>query len=121
MLSAARVPSRRRGERKGGEGSRKNTFKKVGSAGTPETPGNSRDRTRARGEVNSLTSEEALNREEDGADIVHGGPLLLEDVQTNVAKLVHVWMEARRLKLHCGRLQTRSVGLSFHTHTYTTF
>ena len=45
-------------------------------------------------------SEKTLDGQQYGSHVVHRGPLLLEDVQADVAKLIDVWVKARRFKLH---------------------
>lgn len=55
------------------------------------------------------TSEQALDGEEDGADVVGGGPLVLEDVEADVAVDVDVGVEAGGVEPHLGRL-VRVVG-----------
>jgi hypothetical protein len=50
------------------------------------------------------TPEEALDGEEDGADVVGGGPLVLEDVEADVAVGVDVGVEAGGVEPHLGRL-----------------
>jgi hypothetical protein len=50
------------------------------------------------------TSEEALDGEEDGADVVGGGPIVLEDVEADVAVGVDVGVEAGGVEPHLGRL-----------------
>jgi len=47
-----------------------------------------------------ITSEETLYGQEDGSNVVQRRPFLFENVQTNVATSVHVWVITRRLKLH---------------------
>ena len=47
-----------------------------------------------------LTSEQTLDGEQEGADVVRGGPLLLEDVQADVALLVDIRVEAGRREAH---------------------
>jgi len=48
----------------------------------------------------TITCQEALYRQQDGPNVVQRWPLLLENVQTNVAAAVHIRMIARRLKFH---------------------
>ena len=48
--------------------------------------------------------EETLEGEEHGSDVIGGRPLLLEDVETDVALRVHIGVEARSDELHHGRL-----------------
>ena len=43
-----------------------------------------------------VTSEEALDGEQDGADVVGRGPLVLEDVEADAAARVDVGVEAAR-------------------------
>ncbi|TVU05198.1 hypothetical protein EJB05_48352, partial [Eragrostis curvula] len=50
------------------------------------------------------TSEKALDGEEDGADVVGRGPLVLEDVEADVAVDVDVGVEAGGVEPHLGRL-----------------
>jgi len=60
------------------------------------------------------TAQQALDGQQDGADVVHRAPLLLENVKTYVAVLqVHVWVEAPgRLELDhwsCERVVARKI------------
>lgn len=47
-----------------------------------------------------FTSEKTLNGQQDSADIVQGGPLLFEDIQTDVPTLVNIWVVAWGVKLY---------------------
>ena len=46
-----------------------------------------------------------LQGQEHSANGVRGAPLVFEDVQADVAVVVHVWVEARRLKAHRRRFE----------------
>lgn len=66
--------------------------------------GPKRGRLRVERRVVVRLSEQALDGEEDGADVVGGGPFVLEDVEADVAVGVDVGVEARRFELDLGRL-----------------
>jgi len=68
---------RRRSETKQGE----RTQQEAGSARDGWVPSIEQKKVRSR----SVTSEQALDGEEDGAHVVGGGPLVLEDVEADVA------------------------------------
>jgi hypothetical protein len=67
-------------------------------------PSDQRFRNKPGGQIIVRTSEEALDGEEDGADVVGGGPLVLEDVEADVAVDVDVGVEAGGVEPHLGRL-----------------
>ena len=46
-----------------------------------------------------------LDGQKNGANAVRCGPVLLQDVQTDVARVVHVGVEARRIEAHKWRLK----------------
>lgn len=46
-----------------------------------------------------------LDRQQDGSDAVGCGPVLLQDVQADVACVVHIGVEARRVEAHQRRLE----------------
>ena len=52
----------------------------------------------------TLLTEEILDGEEEGPDVVECGPVLLEDVEADVAVVVDVGVEAGRGELDLGRL-----------------
>ena len=58
-------------------------------------------------------SQEGLDGQQHSAHSIEGAPLLLQDVQADVAVLVNIGMEARRLKLH----QRSFEGVVCTTHT----
>ena len=61
-------------------------------------------------------AQQRLDGEEYRPHAVGSAPFLLQDVQTDVAKLVHVGMEAWRAEGDCGRLE----GVVCITNTFTT-
>ena len=80
-------------------------------SGPPTHPSESRTQSAQRdgwtdlaNRLRLVTSEEALDGEQDGADVVGRGPLVLEDVEADVAVGVDVGVEARRVEPHLGRL-----------------
>lgn len=55
-------------------------------------------------------SEQALDGEQDGPDVIQGGPLVFQDVQADVSLGVHVGVVAGREELHCGRVVRVAAG-----------
>lgn len=51
-----------------------------------------------------VTSQQALNRQQDGADIEQGRPLILQDVQADETLFIHIGVKTRRDKFHTGSL-----------------
>lgn len=47
-----------------------------------------------------FTSQQALDGQQDGADVVQRRPFVLQDVEADEALIVHVGMETRRDELH---------------------
>lgn len=54
------------------------------------------------GPVSAITSEQALDGQQDGPDVVQGGPLVFQDVQADVTLGVHIGVVAGREELHRG-------------------
>ena len=73
--------------------------------GGPESGGG-----RVEGTVVVGFAKETLDGEEDGGDVVHGRPLVLEDVEADVAVLIDVGVEARRLESNHGRGERVAAG-----------
>lgn len=51
-----------------------------------------------------VTSQQALDRQQDGADIEQGRPLVLQDVQADETLFIHIGVKTRRDKFHTGSL-----------------
>lgn len=62
------------------------------------------------GLVSEVTSEQALDGEQDGPDIIQGRPLVLQDVQADVTLGVHVGVVAGCEEPHRGRIVRVATG-----------
>ena len=58
----------------------------------------------------TVTSEQTLDGEQDGPDVIQGGPLVFQDVQTDVTLGVHIGMVAGCEELHRGRVVRVATG-----------
>ena len=58
----------------------------------------------------AVTSEQTLDGEQDGPDIIQGGPLVFQDVQADVTLGVHIGMVAGCEELHRGRVVRVATG-----------
>lgn len=54
--------------------------------------------------VELVTSQQALDGQQDGADVIERRPLVLQDVETDESLLVHVGMKTQSDELHARSL-----------------